>query len=86
MFIILYLCFLLNYSGKREERQYVNGILTGPAVIYGPNGDKFEFTYVDGKVQGKGLYTTPSGAWEERTFVNGNNVFFFSQCHLQCTF
>ena len=39
-------------SGKREERSYEGGVLTGPAVVYGTDGDKFEFTYVEGKIQG----------------------------------
>ena len=26
--------------------------MTGPAVVYGTDGDKFEFTYVEGKIQG----------------------------------
>ena len=33
---------------KREERSYASGVLTGPAVIYGTSGDKFEFQYRDG--------------------------------------
>ena len=40
------------FSGKKEERNYENGVLNGPAVIYGTNGDKFEFTYVDGVISG----------------------------------
>ena len=41
------------FSGKKEERNYENGVLNGPAVIYGTNGDKFEFTYVDGVISGE---------------------------------
>ena len=40
------------FSGKKEERTYENGVLNGPAVIYGTNGDKFEFNYVDGVISG----------------------------------
>ena len=36
---------MLFANGKREERSYVNGVLSGPAVIYGTDGDKFEFQY-----------------------------------------
>ena len=45
-----------NFSGKKEERNYENGILTGQAVIYGTDGDKFEFTYVEGIIEGIGTF------------------------------
>ena len=41
------------FSGKKEERNYENGVLNGQAIIFGTDGDKFEFTYVDGVIQGK---------------------------------
>ena len=40
------------FSGKKEERNYENGVLNGQAVIFGTDGDKFEFTYVDGIISG----------------------------------
>ena len=40
------------FSGKKEERNYENGVLNGQAIIFGTDGDKFEFTYVDGVIQG----------------------------------
>ena len=43
-------------NGKREERNYEGGVLTGPAVVYGTDGDKFEFTYVEGKIQGMNIH------------------------------
>ena len=44
---------MVNFNnGKREERTYEGGVLTGPAIVYGTDGDKFEFTYVEGKIQG----------------------------------
>ena len=43
-------------SGKREERNYEGGVLTGPAVVYGTDGDKFEFTYAEGKIQGRNIH------------------------------
>ena len=30
--------------------------MTGPAVVYGTDGDKFEFTYVEGKIQGMVIF------------------------------
>ena len=49
-------------SGKREERTYEGGVLTGPAVVYGTDGDKFEFTYVEGKIQGIPKIVNTGGA------------------------
>jgi hypothetical protein len=46
-YILFYFC-----SGKKEERNYENGVLNGSAVTYGIDGDKFEFTYVDGRIEG----------------------------------
>jgi hypothetical protein len=43
----------LNFSGKKEEREYENGVLNGSGVTYGIDGDKFEFTYVDGRIEGE---------------------------------
>ena len=43
-------------SGKKEERNYENGVLNGQAVIFGTDGDKFEFTYVDGIISGTYYY------------------------------
>lgn len=60
-----------HFSGKREERGYVNGVLTGPAVIYGPKGDKFEFAYKEGLVSGPAIYFKETGATEERTYTDG---------------
>ena len=59
------------FSGKKEERNYENGTLSGPAVIYGTDGDKFEFTYVEGIIEGTAVYFAASGASEERTYVSG---------------
>ena len=56
------------FSGKKEERNYENGILNGPAIIYGTNGDKFEFNYVEGIIEGNAVYYAASGASEERTY------------------
>jgi hypothetical protein len=44
--------FALLNSGKKEERQYENGMLNGSAVTFGVDGDKFEFTYVEGRIEG----------------------------------
>ena len=56
-------------SGKREERNYEGGVLTGPAVVYGTDGDKFEFTYVEGKIQGMTTY--------ENLLISNTSCLFF---------
>ena len=45
--------FNFNFSGKKEEREYENGVLNGSGVTYGIDGEKFEFTYVDGRIEGE---------------------------------
>ena len=50
--IISFTNFYFVFSGKKEDRNYENGVLNGSAVTYGVEGDKFEFTYVDGRIEG----------------------------------
>ena len=59
-------------SGKREERNYEGGVLTGPAVVYGTDGDKFEFTYVEGKIQGMNIHRNKVYQIHHRSFVKAN--------------
>ena len=42
--------------------------MSGAAIIYGTDGDKFEFNYVEGIIQGTAIYHAASGASEERSY------------------
>ena len=42
--------------------------MSGAAIIYGTDGDKFEFNYVEGVIQGTAIYHAASGASEERSY------------------
>ena len=52
---------------------YTNGILQGPAVLYGANGDKLEFSYRDGGKFGAMAYFFRDGS-VERSFFDENGL------------
>ena len=53
-------------TGDRECRHWVDGVLEGPAVVEGGNGDRLEFTYKKGVREGAALYKFADGSEEVR--------------------